>query len=111
MAKNVYAVDSLSNVVVVTNQEWFTNDIKFSIRQGSASKLRVSIAVSSNSVIQFTVDGSTYISFNEDKNIIANSLYNFDVPIRNGDFFNLRTTNPSGTTVVVCRVDQVPVEG
>jgi len=111
MAKNVYEVDQFSGVVV-TNQEFFTNAIKFSIRQGSSTKVRVTLAVSSNSVIEATLDdGVTWLKFNQGNNILAESIYDFDLPLRNGDLFNLRTTNPSGTTVRLCRLDQVTNEG
>ena len=111
MAKNVYSVDSFSGTVV-TNQEFWNEPIKFSIRAGSSTKVRVSIATSSNCVLQFTIDnGTTWLNFNQGNNILADSLYAFDVPLRNQDMFNLRTPNPSGTTVKLCRLDQVTNEG
>ena len=111
MAKNVYAVDQFSGVVV-TNQEFFTDSIKFSIRQGSSTKVRITIVVNSNVPIQCTIDdGTTWLSFNQGNNIIANGIFAFDMPLRNGDLFNLRTTDPSGTTVLLCRLDQVTNEG
>jgi hypothetical protein len=96
------------------NVEWFAADLSPETLSGDqeASKFRITIAISSAVDIQCTLDsGSTWLKLNSGNNLVADALYIFDVPTRFGDTFNFRTTNASGTTVRVCRISEVSMEG
>ena len=96
------------------NAEWFAADLSPETLSSDqeASKFRLSVAVSSAVDVQCTLDsGTTWLKINSGNNLIADALYIFDIPVRFGDTFNLRTTNGSGTTIRVCRVSEVSMEG
>ena len=96
------------------NAEWFAADLSPETLSSDqeASKFRLSVAVSSAVDVQCTLDsGTTWLKINSGNNLIADALYIFDIPVRFGDTFNLRTTNASGTTIRVCRVSEVSMEG
>jgi|TARA_R110002051_G_scaffold297973_1_gene364559 hypothetical protein len=96
------------------NVEWFAADLSPETLSGDqeASKFRLTIAVSSAVDIECTLDGgSTWLKLNSGNNLVADALYIFDIPTRFGDTYNMRTTNGSGTTVRVCRISEVSMEG
>ena len=96
------------------NAEWFSSDLSPETLSGDqeASKFRLSVAVSSAVDVQCTLDsGSTWLKLNSGNSLVADALYVFDVPTRFGDTFNLRTTDGSGTTIRVCRISEVSMEG
>ena len=96
------------------NAEWLAPDLSPETLSSDqeASKFRLSVAVSSAVDVQCTLDsGTTWLKINSGNNLIADALYIFDIPVRFGDTFNLRTTNGSGTTIRVCRVSEVSMEG
>ena len=96
------------------NAEWFAADLSPETLSGDqeASKFRLSVAVSSAVDVQCTLDsGSTWLKLNSGNSLVADALYVFDVPTRFGDTFNLRTTDGSGTTIRVCRISEVSMEG
>ena len=96
------------------NAEWFAADLSPETLSSDqeASKFRLSVAVSSAVDVQCTLDsGSTWLKLNSGNSLVADALYVFDVPTRFGDTFNLRTTDGSGTTIRVCRISEVSMEG
>jgi hypothetical protein len=96
------------------NAEWFSSDLSPETLSGDqeASKFRLSIAVSSAVPIECTLNsGTTWVKLNSGNNLVADALYIFDIPTRFGDLFNLRTTDGSGTTIRICRVSEVSMEG
>ena len=100
--------------VKAQNVEWFAADLSPETLSGDqeASKFRLTIAVSSAVDIECTLDGgSTWLKLNSGNNLVADALYIFDIPTRFGDTYNMRTTNGSGTTVRVCRISEVSMEG
>jgi len=96
------------------NAEWFSSDLSPETLSSDqeAAKFRLTVAVSSAVDLQCTLDsGSTWLKINSGNNLVAEALYIFDIPVRFGDTFNLRTTNGSGTTIKICRVSEVGMEG
>lgn len=95
------------------NVEWFASDLTSDAsEQFAASKFRITLAVSSSVPIQVTLDsGTTWVALNEGSSLVSDSLYMFDVGVRQADTFNMRTTDASGTTVRFCRVSEVSMEG
>lgn len=96
------------------NAEWFATDLSPEAIVGSeeASKFRITVAVSSAVDIECTVDsGTTWLKLNSGNNVVADALYIWDVPVRYEDTFNMRTTNASGTTIRLCRISEVSMEG
>lgn len=96
------------------NVEWFASDLSPETLSGDqeASKYRITVAISSAVDIQCTVDsGTTWLKLNSGNNLVADALYVFDCPVRFGDTFNMRTTNASGTTIRLCRISEVGMEG
>ena len=95
------------------NAEWFASDISSaSFQTDRASKFRITLAVSSAVVVQITLDsGTTWVSLNSNKALVADSAYAFDMPALQADTFNMRTNDAAGTTVRFCRVDSLQEEG
>jgi hypothetical protein len=96
------------------NAEWFAADLSPETLSSDqeASKFRVSVAASSAVDVQFTLDsGTTWLKLNSGNSVVAEALYIWDIPVRFGDTFNMRTTDGSGTTVRICRISEVGMEG
>ena len=107
-------VIGLASGAKAQNIEWFSSDLSPETLQSDqeASKFRVTIAISSAVDIQCTLDsGTTWLKLNSGNNLIADALFIFDVPTRYGDLFNMRTTDASGTTIRICRIAEVSMEG
>jgi len=113
VSSNVEVIGSASGTKA-QNAEWFAADLNPEAISGSeeASKFRITVAVSSAVDVQCTVDsGTTWLKLNSGNNLVADALYIFDVPVRFDDTFNMRTTNGSGTTIRLCRISEVSMEG
>jgi hypothetical protein len=109
MARSLLAL-AQTNGAKAQNEKWLNQDLNYITNQ--AGKLRITIAMNMAIKVEVTLDGgSNWLFLNSDTTIPANSLFIFDVPVRLGDKFNLRTQNPAGVNVIVCRIDQVITEG
>jgi hypothetical protein len=96
------------------NVEWFSADLKEQAvtEQFGATKFRVQVGINSAVKIAVTLDsGSNWLYLNGGNELVADTLYIFDVALRQTDNFNMRTDDASGTTIKVCRVSEVSMEG
>ena len=90
------------------NQSWLSPDYYIN----DLGKLRVNVALSTASVVEYTVNGGVnWIKINAGDALIVNCSYGFDVYVRAGDQFNLRSPTSGTTTVVLCRTDSIKDEG
>ncbi len=93
------------------NAEFFAADLLPFVLAQYAAKNKISISVSAAVVIEITLDsGSNWTALNAGVAIGVDQLFTFDVAIRNGDTFNMRTPTGGGATVDICRVDEVTSE-
>lgn len=101
-----------AGTVKAQNAEFFATDVAPTLTSTTrAASLRLLIALSAAVKIEITLDsGTTWQSINANAAVVAESLYKFDIPIRNGDLFNIRVPDVGGATVRVCRVDESAVE-
>jgi hypothetical protein len=114
MAENYVKIIGEASGAKAQNVEWFSADLQEQqvSEQFGASKFRLTLAISSEVAVQVTLDsGTTWVYLNASDAIKADSLYMFDVGVRQGDNFNMRTDDSSGTTVRFCRVSEVSMEG
>lgn len=96
------------------NTEWFSSDLttETTSEQFSASKFRITIGITAEKKVQVTLDsGSNWLYLNSGDAIKADSLYVFDVPVRQDSNFNMRTDETGGCTIAVCNVSEVSMEG
>ena len=114
MAENYVKIIGEASGAKAQNAEWFSADLQEQqvSEQFGASKFRITLAVNAEKKVQVTLDsGSNWVYLNEGNALVADSLYMFDVGVRDGDNFNMRTDEASGTTVTLCRVSEVSMEG
>jgi hypothetical protein len=75
-------------------------------------KFRCSLAVDTDSVIEYTVNGGTdWLKLQGGENLLANCSYGFDIYVRAGDLINFRTPTAGGATVLLGRLDSIKDEG
>lgn len=79
---------------------WFSSNI--SVTQNSV--LLIHVAVASDCVLEYTLDGSNYVQANEGTSLVATMGYSLDLPVKSGDAVNLRQSSGSAVTVTFCRV-------
>ena len=103
----------LTSGVKALDVEWFAADIAALVLALYASKVRVHLAVSDGSQdLQYTLDGgTTWTILFEAADVVNEKGLIREIPIRNGDTFNIRTKVVAGTTVRYCRVDEITSEG
>ena len=90
------------------NAGWLANDIV----PTKDSKIRMTVCLDTTVKIEVTLDGGTkFVSLNENNSLVADSLFMFDIGVRVGDKFNIRTPTVGGATIVICRLDEVSGEG
>lgn len=95
-----------------TNEEWFTTDLQTEMTHGSheASKFRICCAIDNGRKVQVTLDSGTYWAYlNGGDTLVQDSIYILEVPIREGDLFNMRADGDCD--VKICRVSEVTMEG
>jgi len=102
---NLVSKDNASGSKTATT-EWFASDLLMSENLGF---FRITLSISASAIIEVTLDsGSNWTALNSGIALVADQIYTFEVPVRNGDTINFRT--PSGattTTVDIGRIDQV----
>ena len=114
MAENYVKIIGEATGAKAQNVEWFSADLQEQqvSEQFGASKFRLTIGINSEVKVQVTLDsGSNWLYLNGGNALVADSIYMFDVGVRDGDNFNMRTDDASGTTVKLCRVSEVSMEG
>lgn len=114
MVENYIKIIGETSGTKAQNVEWFSADLKEqqTSEQFGATKFRVQVGISSTVKIAVTLDsGSNWLYLNNGEALVADTLYIFDVALRQSDNFNMRTDDSSGTTVKVCRVSEVSMEG
>jgi len=90
------------------NAEWFATDIIID----DYLKLVISIAENTGVIVEITKNsGSDWVSLNSNVLLIANSEHTFDVHVKPGDLFNIRTPTGGGTTIFWARVAAIQTEG
>ena len=107
MPKSIAIAHTVTPEAKGQNVKWFTTDKPVN----DLGKFRFNIAVNSAVVVEYTVDGTTWIKINGGVALIANCSYGFDIYVRAGDLLNLRTPNSGGTTVLLGRLDSIKDEG
>lgn len=91
-----------------SNAKWLASDLQV----GDIMKFLLVIAVSSSSVIQITKNGGVdWVSINSGLSINAQCEYTFDVHVKAGDLFNVRTNDPAGTNIIWFRLIKSTTEG
>lgn len=83
------------------NAEWGATDYTGLADSGQVEACVLQLAVSvTAAVVEVTFDsGTTWSAINSGTALAVGNLYQFPVYITNGDTFNIRATNASGTTV------------
>lgn len=88
------------------NQEWFSTDIYDTITSTTRRRIRVHLAVNTDSVIEYTLDsGTNWVAFNNKHPVHNNCGYEFELSLQNGDLFNIRATQ--ALTVIIARVEVI----
>jgi len=94
------------------NTEWFATDLSPVVLAPKTAKFRITVSCSATVIVEITLDsGSNWTALNSGTAIGADEIFLFDVPVRNGDTFNMRTPTAGGCTVDICRIETVTGEG
>jgi len=89
------------------SEAWFTLNITDpQIPLGLTRKQFIHFAINTTSVVQYTLDGTNWVNFNNGNPIDANNGWSFEFFARNGDTVNIRATE--AVTVIFARVDTQP---
>ena len=107
MPKSISIAVDIPTGAKAQNEEWMIVDFKVY----DLGKFRCNIAVSSDSVVEYFVDGTNWLKINEGVVLKANCAYGFDIYVRAGDLVNFRTPTGGGTTLILGRLDSVKDEG
>ena len=106
MGKSIQPVNSTSGAKA-QNVEWFASDIVVEDTQ----KLIISLAVSASVVVEITKNsGTDWVALNSNVVLIVDAEHIFDVMVRAGDTFNMRTPTGGGATLAHCRIDVLQSE-
>ena len=106
MGKSKKALGSTSGVKT-QNTEWFATDIVID----DNIKAIISVAENTGVTVEVTKDsGTTWVSLFSGAALTVDAEHTFDVHVRTGDLFNMRTPTVGGTTVHWCRIDSIQTE-
>lgn len=90
--------------VKTANQKWFTLDITDpTIPTNMTRKQIIHFAIDTSSVVQYTLDDTNWVNFNNGNPIDNNNGFVFTYFARSGDTINIRATE--ALTVIFARVD------
>lgn len=96
------------NGVKAQDAKWLPSDLQVD----NVMKLLLVIAIESSALIQITKNGGiNWVSINSGLSLNANCEYTFDVHVKAGDLFNVRTNDPSGTNIIWFRLVKSTTEG
>ena len=84
------------------NEEWLGTDFSPGTRLNKALRLILQISLSvQDAIVEITLDGGgTFSALNSGTALTIGNTFTFDVFVKNGDDFNIRTPTGGGTTVV-----------
>jgi len=86
------------------NAKWFTADITNAFLPVNMSrKVIFNFAIDTSSRVEYTLDNSQWVAFNNGNPVGANNAFQFDFMMRKGDIVNIRATQ--AVTVIFARVD------
>ena len=85
------------------NAEWLASDVESGVKSGKVLRLILQIQLSVQAaVVEITTDGgATFGALNSGTALTTGNLFTFDIFVKFGDLFNLRTPTGGGTTVDV----------
>lgn len=100
-------IDSIANLARGANVDWFASDLNpTGLSAGEGATFRCHFAMNSSERVEYTLNGTDYVDFSGGFFALSgNAGYTFDIPVLNGDDFNIRA--PTSTTVIFCRVTQI----
>jgi len=82
------------------NEEWLASDFEPGTRANKALRLILQIAISvQDAIIEITLDGTNFDALNSGVALTQGNVFTFDIFVKNGDKFNIRTPTGGGTTV------------
>lgn len=93
--RKLTTIANIKNKVLALNQKFLTND--FEILEGN--KIIMSVAVSAILTIEYTRNGTDYISVNSDVSQASSSGYRYQIDVFAGDTFNVRIKETTATTL------------
>ena len=90
--------------VKTANQKWFTADMTNDFLTVNMSrKVIFNLAINTSSRVEYTLDNSNWVAFNNGNPIGANNAFQFDFMMRKGDTLNIRAA--LAVIVIFARVD------
>lgn len=93
--------------VKAADQKWFTSDIvDSSLPPGLTRKQKIHFAINTPSIVQYTLDGTNWVNFNNGNPIDAHNGFMFPYFARSTDTINIRAKE--AVTVIFARVDTEP---
>ncbi len=108
MTKSIHIAFDIPAGAKAQNAEWLATDYY----ANDVGKYRCNLAISTNGMVQYTVDGGTnWMFINKGAALKANSSYGFDIYTRAGDQINFRCPDVGGTTLILGRLDTIKHEG
>ncbi len=95
--------DSITNVAVIVNQEWFASDIIPLVEVGFGSEMIFIFAFDKRANIEVTYDsGLTFFALNNKQKIESETLNSFEIPVLSTDLINFRSDTAG--TIRIARV-------
>lgn len=95
--------DSIANVAVIVDQEWFASDIIPLVEVGFGSEMFIVFAFDKRANIEVTYDsGLTFFALNNKQKIEAETLNSFEIPVLSTDLINFRSDTAG--TIRIARV-------
>jgi hypothetical protein len=87
--------------------EWMTDH-----KVDDLGKFRCNLAVSSDTVIEYTVDsGTNWLKLNQGDLVKGGCSYGFDIYVRPGDLINFRASSSGNRILLLGRLDSIKDEG
>ena len=107
MPKSIQIAYTVPNGSYAQNQTWFATPKLID----DLGKFRINIAITTQSVVEYTVDNLNWIKINNGFALKPSCSYGFDIYVRAGDKLNLRSPTEGSTNVILCRLDSIKDEG
>lgn len=108
MTKSIHIAFNIPTGAKAQDTEWLVSDYY----ADDVGKYRCNLAISTNGLVQYTVDGgTTWLYINKGSKLKANSSYGFDIYTRAGDLINFKCPDIGGTTLLLGRLDTIKHEG
>ena len=108
MAKSVRIAVDIPLGIKAQFAEWIIPDYKVD----DIGKFRCSLAVSSDTVVEVTVDsGANWLKLQAGAVLKGGCFYGFDIYVRPGDRINFRTPTSGNRILLLGRLDSIKDEG